>query len=55
MRLANYYRVRKAVRIAFALCLLIALYYVATRINWVGDGYCWGTIDKCYPVTIGGK
>jgi hypothetical protein len=27
---------------------LIAIYYVATHLNWVGDGYCWGTINKCY-------
>jgi predicted secreted protein len=55
MRSPNYYKVRRVVRITFALSLLAGLYYVSTHINWVGDGYCWGTIDKCYPVTIGGK
>jgi hypothetical protein len=55
MRSANYYQVRRAVRISFVLLLLAGLYLIATHLNWVGDGYCWGTIDKCYPVTIGGK
>ena len=55
MRSPNYYRVRRLVRVAFVLLMLVGLYYAATQINWVGDGYCWGSIDKCYPVTIGGK
>jgi hypothetical protein len=55
MRSPNYYRVRRLVRVAFVSLMLIGLYYVATHINWVGNGYCWGTIDKCYPTTIGGK
>jgi hypothetical protein len=55
MKSNTYYKVRGIVRVAFVLLLLAALYYLATHINWVGDGYCWGSIDKCYPVTIGGK
>jgi hypothetical protein len=55
MRSPNYYRVRRLVRLAFAISLLIGLYYLATHINWVGDGYCWGSIDKCFSTTIGGK
>ena len=55
MRSPNYYKVRKLARAFFWLAMLTVIYYVATHINWVGDGYCWGSIDKCYPTTIGGK
>ena len=44
----TYYQVRKVVRLVFWGALLIGIYYVATHLNWVGDGYCWGTMDKCY-------
>lgn len=44
----NYFRVRKVVRLVFWGALLIGIYYVATHLNWVGDGYCWGSMDKCY-------
>ena len=50
-----YYQTRKVVRLVFWGALLIGIYYVATHLNWVEDGYCWGSIDKCYPTTIGGK
>ena len=45
----------KRVRAVAWLGGFIVIYILATHINWVGDGYCWGTIDKCYPATIGGK
>lgn len=48
----TYYQIRKVVRLAFWGALLIGIYYVATHLNWVGDGYCWGTMDKCY---LGGE
>lgn len=48
----TYYQVRKVVRLVFWGALLIGIYYVATHLNWVGDGYCWGTMDKCY---LGGE
>ena len=48
MRSRAYYRVRTLVRIAFWTSLAIGIYYLATHINWVGDGYCWGTITECY-------
>ena len=44
----TYYQVRKVVRLVFWGALLIGIYYVATHLNWVGDGYCWGSMDKCY-------
>jgi len=46
---------RTIVRALFWGALLVGAYILATHINWVGDGYCWGTIDKCYPTTLGGK
>jgi len=27
---------------------IVALYFVATHINWVGDGWCFGSITACY-------
>jgi hypothetical protein len=27
---------------------LIAIYYIVTHLWWVGDGYCWGDMVKCY-------
>lgn len=48
----NYFIVRKVVRLVFWGALLASVYYIATHLNWVGDGYCWGTIDKCY---LGGE
>lgn len=48
----NYFIVRKVVRLIFWGALLAGVYYIATHLNWVGDGYCWGTMDKCY---LGGK
>jgi hypothetical protein len=44
----TYYQVRKVVRLVFWGALLAGVYYIATHLNWVGDGYCWGTMDKCY-------
>jgi hypothetical protein len=55
MRSANYYKRRAIMLAVFWLSLLAGLYLIATHLNWVGDGYCWGSIDKCYPATIGGK
>ena len=48
----NYFIVRKVVRLVFWGALLAGVYYIATHLNWVGDGYCWGTMDKCY---LGGE
>jgi|APGre2960657373_1045057.scaffolds.fasta_scaffold03750_2 hypothetical protein len=48
----TYYQVRKVVRLVFWGALLAGVYYIATHLNWVGDGYCWGTMEKCY---LGGK
>jgi hypothetical protein len=52
MRSKTYYRVRTGVRILFWSALAVGVYYLATHISWVGDRYCFGTIDQCY---FGGK
>ncbi len=26
---------------------LALIYYLATHINWAGEGFCWGTINEC--------
>ena len=46
MRSPNYYRVRRLVRIAFAVAVLVAFYLIATRIWW-NEGLCIGTIERC--------
>jgi hypothetical protein len=47
-------------RWAFALAVVLAviafmvLYYVSTRIWWVeGQGYCFDTMDRCFPELFG--
>lgn len=47
-------------RWAFALALVLAvmalmvIYYVSTRIWWVeGQGYCFDTMEKCFPTMFG--
>ena len=47
MRSPNYYRVRRLVRITFALALFSLIYLIATRIWWDGAGWCIGTIERC--------
>jgi hypothetical protein len=46
MRSPNYYRVRRLVRIGFALALFTLIYLIATRIWW-NEGLCIGTILEC--------
>lgn len=47
MRSPTYYRVRRLVRIAFALALFTLLYLIATRIWFNDGGLCIGTIERC--------
>jgi hypothetical protein len=35
--------------------LLAATFYASGHINWVGDGWCWGTITECYFTEGKGK
>jgi membrane protein YdbS with pleckstrin-like domain len=60
MKMDRKYIIRR--RWAFALALVLAvlalmvLYYVSTRIWWVeGQGYCFNTMEKCFPTMFGGK
>jgi len=48
LRHKNYYRVRTIVRVMFWGAVLSLAYILATHINYTEDGYCWGTITKCY-------
>jgi hypothetical protein len=58
MKMDRKYIIRR--RWAFVLALVLAvfalmvLYYVSTRIWWVeGQGYCFDTMDKCFPEMFG--
>ena len=48
MKSKNYYRVRRGVRLIFWGVFLAGVYYVATHLNWTGEGYCWGSMAQCY-------
>jgi hypothetical protein len=47
MKSPNYYKVRRLVRYAFVLAVLLAFYLIATRIWWNENGLCIGTIERC--------
>jgi hypothetical protein len=47
MRSPNYYRVRRLVRIGFALALFTLIYLIATRIWFNDGGLCIGTMLEC--------
>lgn len=38
----------KRVRAVAILFGIIAIYYILNHIWWVGNGYCWGSMVKCY-------
>jgi hypothetical protein len=38
----------KRVRAVAIVLLLAAIFYASGHINWVGNGWCWGTITECY-------
>jgi hypothetical protein len=37
----------KIVAAILAVALLIGIYQVSTHLWWVGDSYCWGTLEEC--------
>jgi hypothetical protein len=47
MKSPNYYRVRRLMRIGFALALFTLIYLIATRIWWSDGGLCIGTMLEC--------
>jgi hypothetical protein len=43
-------RLTRRGRIVVAVLLIAAAYaliQVSTNLWWVGDGYCWGSVEKC--------
>lgn len=47
-------RVAFALAVVLAVSALVGLYEVVSNLWWVGNGYCWGDFDKCFPIE-GGK
>jgi hypothetical protein len=47
-RSKKYLQVRKVARITFWLLAAATIYFLATHINYTADGYCFGSMDKCY-------
>jgi hypothetical protein len=44
-----------AVALVLAVVALVGLYQLVSHIWWVeGQGYCWGTLEKCFPREFGG-
>jgi hypothetical protein len=44
-----------AIALVLAVFVLIGLYQLVSHIWWVeGQGYCWGTLEKCFPREFGG-
>lgn len=36
-----------------AVAFLALAWTIGTQIWWVGDGYCFGSLDKCFPDYFG--
>lgn len=47
-RSKTYLQIRLLARITFWLVAVATLYFLATHINYTADGYCFGSMDKCY-------
>ena len=47
-RSKKYYQVRTVARATFWLSMLAIIYILATHINYTDDGYCFGSMEKCY-------
>jgi fatty acid desaturase len=44
-----------AIALVLAVLALIGLYELVGHIWWVeGSGYCWGTMEECFPEMFGG-
>ena len=41
---------RRVVFGTLALVGIIAAYYLVNHIWWTGNGYCWGTSEKCIGI-----
>lgn len=52
MKTKRYYQVRLGVRVAFWLSLAAGIMYITNHVNWMGDHYCFKSMNECY---FGGK
>jgi hypothetical protein len=44
-----------AIALVLAVVALVGLYQLVSHIWWVeGQGYCWGTLEECFPREFGG-
>lgn len=50
-------RIAFVLALALAVVLLIGFYQITSRIWWVdwNEGYCFGTMEQCFPEMFGGK
>jgi hypothetical protein len=60
MKMDRKYIIRRrfafVIALALAVVALIGMYQVVSHIWWVeGSGYCWGTLEQCFPNEFGGK
>lgn len=37
-------------KIVLGLLLAVLVYLSSTKIWWVGDGYCFGSVNKCFKI-----
>jgi hypothetical protein len=43
-------KTKTIIRALFWGAVLVAFYFIATHIWWVGNGFCFNTADACYGV-----
>jgi len=42
-------------KLVLGLALAALVYVISTKVWWVGDHYCFGSIEKCYKIEEGVK
>jgi hypothetical protein len=43
-------------KVIVGLLVAVAVYLVSTKVWWIeGQGYCFGSVDKCYKIEEGVK
>jgi hypothetical protein len=55
MRRGDRVRLTKRGKAVLVIALGIVIYLVATRLWWVGDGFCFDVMEKCLPMEGEGK
>lgn len=48
-------RLTRRGKIVLGIALAVLIYLVATRVWWVGDGWCLNEMDKCLKIEEGVK